>query len=71
MDKSLTEQITPEFLGIIWVTKDQLNKRPKYFDQIDYLFNGLLTHSNLAAPHKKSIYMGKSYGRPFFLAHFD
>jgi hypothetical protein len=72
MNKALTEVITPEFLGIIWVTKDQINKKPNLFKDIDYLFDGLITRSiDQNPPEKKSLYMGKSYGHPFFLAHFE
>ncbi|TDJ07365.1 MAG: hypothetical protein E2O68_03675 [Deltaproteobacteria bacterium] len=71
MNKDLTEAITPDYLGIIWVTKDKLNRMPKLFKQIDYLFEGLLTRSMAQnIPKKKALYMGKSYGHPFFLAHF-
>lgn len=72
MNKALTEVITPEYLGIIWVTKDHINKRPNLFKDIDYLFDGLITRSiDQNPPEKKALYMGKSYGHPFFLAHFE
>ncbi|RLA61898.1 MAG: hypothetical protein DRQ89_10380 [Epsilonproteobacteria bacterium] len=71
MNKSLTEAITPEYLGIIWVTKDQLLEKPEKFDQIDYLFNGLITKSMAQnSSGKKGLFMGNSFGHPFFLAHF-
>ena len=72
MNRALTEVITPDYLGIIWVTKEKLNEKPKIYKEIDYLFDGLITRSlTKSSPTKKSLYMGKSYGHPFFLAHFE
>ena len=72
MNKALTEVLTPEYLGIICVTKDHLNKTPKLFNEIDYLFDGLITRSfDQTNPVKRALYVGKSFGHPFFLAHFE
>ena len=35
MNKSLSEAITPEYLGIIWVTPNSLHENPENFEQID------------------------------------
>lgn len=72
MNKSLSEAITPEYLGIIWVTPNSLHENPENFEQIDYFFNGLITRSMAQNPEdKKGLFMGNSYGHSFFLAHFN
>lgn len=72
MEKNLREIITPEYLGIIWVTHNSLNSRPPHYDNIDYFFDGLLTKTvNQPTDHKTAFFLGKSFGKPFFLAHFE
>ena len=34
--------VTPDTLGIIWITRENLSERPKYFAWMDYLFDGIL-----------------------------
>ncbi len=72
----LLDRIEPSILGLIWVTREPLSKRPYHFDTIDYLLEGMLTtHNNKEAQNKntygnnKSFFIGTSFGKPLFISH--
>jgi len=66
--------ITPEVLGLFWLTNDDLIKKPKYFHSIDYLLDGLLTnYLNIEQQNEfsrqKKFFVSSSFGHPFFVSH--
>jgi len=69
MNKNLLETISPKYLGIIWATKGLLSEKLEYFEEINYLFNGILNKSKNS--EKTTLLLGNSFGNPFFLTHIQ
>ena len=62
------------YVGIVWVTEDPLEDRPELFKDMDYLMDGVLTkfiNSHSFAPSKKNLFIGKSFGQPFYLIQLE
>jgi hypothetical protein len=69
----LQDSITPEVLGIFWLTDSCLTERPHLFNELDYFCNGLLTRYQTETNNaqKKNFFVSKSYGAPLFLGQFQ
>ena len=69
----LLDSFTPEFLGIVWVTSGPISRERRYFNEVNYLLDGLLLNSFEVEPNKNEnhfeLFVGKNFGRDFFLAH--
>jgi len=73
-DKEILSKLDQEFMGVIWVTEGPLQERPKLFKDMDYLMDGVLTkfiHSESFAASKKNLFIGKSFGQPFYLIQLE
>ena len=77
-----TETLQPNFLtrlghdymGIVWVTESPLESNPELFKDMDYLMDGVLTkfiNSDSYAPSQKNLFIGKSFGQPFYLIQLE
>lgn len=77
-----TETLQPNFLtclghdymGIVWVTESPLESNPELFKDMDYLMDGVLTkfiNSDSFAPSQKNLFIGKSFGQPFYLIQLE
>ncbi len=72
----LIEQITFKTIGILWITKVELNRKLKYFEQLNYLFDGLLVKSSQdkiasSKPTPEHFFIGTSFGHPLMLIHLE
>jgi hypothetical protein len=69
MIENLKDSLTKEYRGIIWVTEDSLEKKPKPFFDLDYFLNGLLSKFLNGGKNLKRINLlfSKSFGHSFFL----
>ena len=73
-DKSIKDYISPQTLGILWLSDRSLLEFSDYFYELDYLLDGLLTnyHHQIAKDRKttdKNFFVSQSFGGPFFLGH--
>lgn len=82
--QKLLDAITPDVLGVFWLTSTELHTRPRPFDALNYVLNGLLSeycHNkdiiekdektlNVNSDSKyKNFFSSNNYGAPFFVAH--
>lgn len=68
-------QLTPSLAGLIWITSEELPARPNGFNELDYFFDGLLTHftqtqkNNGPAKFNKTFFSTEAFGKAFALTH--
>jgi len=73
--KHLSEHITPETSGIIWLTDDFLDYSTAGVYEFNYLLNGMLlktisqTKEESRKPEKSNFFLGDSFGNPLFIGH--
>jgi hypothetical protein len=69
--KHLSQSITPDTCGIIWLSDESLNYQSPGFYEFNYLLNGILAKNldNLNSKSDSSLFMGESFGAPFFIGH--
>jgi hypothetical protein len=70
----ILDRLTPAFLGVIWIGSDTLDESIAGFKELNYVFDGLLSHTlNLYTPEQKSkplSFFTQSFGENFFLYYF-
>lgn len=64
MNKSLLKRIDNTFTAILWIDKNGFTSKSKYFVEIDYLTNGLLSKSNSF----EGLFQTSSYGNELSIA---
>lgn len=72
MNKDLLRSITQNIAGIVWITDDQLSRESEYFNEIDYLLDGLISRRILDGVdfnQKTNLLLSKSFGEHFFVIH--
>ncbi len=70
----ILSQVNQDCMGLIWVTESALQERPNFFKEMDYLMDGVLTkfiNSESFAPSQKNLFIGKSFGMPFYLIQLE
>lgn len=72
---NLLSVIDENVTAVIWVTEGQLDQRPVYFDQIDYLLDGMLTKhitrqikQDRPTDDGKVLFFNETFGQKFSLA---
>ena len=71
----VTDQFTPEIIGILWISNDELGLNLKGFEEFNYLFDGLLSlylYGEESKNTKKSdtnIFFTKNFNHHLFLIH--
>ncbi len=69
-----------ELIAIFWCTQASLEEMPWPFQDLDYLFDGLLSQAIREKHHpadahskqyKTHFYLGRNFGRPFSLMHVE
>jgi SRSO17 transposase len=63
----LLGQITPLSIGIIWLTDGPVEVEKKFYKDIDYLVNGLLTATKKLTPMSSNVMVGKNFGDNFYV----
>lgn len=70
--KTLTDLVTPEIVGIFWITTKPLDRSLRGFDQLNYLFDGLLSqflYGEEKADSRANLFFTDNFNKSFFLAH--
>lgn len=64
----IRKEVTPLTTGIIWLTKNEVTPQNSYYEDVDYLLDGLLT-ANLRAANGVSsrVIVGKNFGRSLYV----
>ena len=63
----LLEQVTPLTKGIIWITNGEISSQAKFYKQIDYLLNGLLTATLNSSTASSHVLLGNNFGSNFYV----
>ncbi len=65
---NLLSQITPQTRGLLWFTNEALSADLRYYKDVDYLLNGLVT-STLSTSGSKSchVLVGENFGQLFYV----
>jgi hypothetical protein len=74
---SIQDLVTPDIMGILWITPENLMEKPAPFNSFDYLLDGLLTghyQRKKDAPMVDEIdsmnfFVTRNFDRPFFIGH--
>ena len=71
----LQDRIHPNTCGLLWVTQQKLEERPKPFYALNYFFDGLLVNFCLEEQKKEgplpNLFLTKNFDRNLFLGHFN
>lgn len=69
----LSEQVSPQVAGIIWLTDELLDYEIPGFYEVNYLLDGILLQTLRQSPEEdrnaQNLFIGKSFGHPFFVFH--
>ncbi len=68
----LIDQVTPEIIGIFWLTTQPLDRSLQGFDQLNYLFDGLLSQflfGENVVEKRANIFFTDNFSKTLFLAH--
>lgn len=70
----LQDEITPNTLGIFWITESGLSKETPLFREFDYFTNGqisnfLKTSGDRESSFSKNIFIQKNFGEDSFICH--
>ena len=67
----LLEKVTHEVRAILWISENPLSSDLKFFNELDYLFDGLLSHHlklrTETTDYEKNIFSGRSFNRDLLL----
>ena len=63
----LLAQVTPLTKGIIWITSEEMGVQQRFYKEIDYLLNGLLTATLNSAPSTSHVLLSENFGRNFYV----
>lgn len=63
----LLAQVTPLTKGIIWITSGEITTQNKFYKEIDYLLNGLLTATLNSSPSTSHVLLSENFGTNFYV----
>jgi len=68
----ILDQITSQIRGIVWLTSKPLAALPKHFEDLDYLFDGIISKKisqyEVSEQHfEKNLFSGKSFEKDLLL----
>ncbi len=63
----LLAQVTPLTKAIIWISSEELTTSQKYYKDIDYLLNGLLTATLNSTATRTHVLVGENFGNTFYV----
>lgn len=69
---SLVDLVTPETIGLFWITNSSLNRELKGFEEINYLFDGLISQflfGQSVVEKRANIFFTDNFSKTLFLAH--
>jgi hypothetical protein len=68
----LQKNLTPDVLGVWWVTDSELTLEQPYLHELDYFFDGLLMQKlriRHSSREDSTLLVGHSFDSPFYLVH--
>ena len=66
----LLAQVTPLTKGILWFAANEIGVQQRFYKDIDYLLNGLLTATKNSSPDFKSLVLiGENFGNNAHTRH--
>lgn len=71
-DLNIIDHVTPDIIGIFWITTSALDRKLAGFDQFNYLFDGLLSqfiYGENVSEKRANLFFTKNFGQSLFLAH--
>lgn len=71
-DINIIDHVTPDIIGIFWLTSEGLDRKLSGFDQFNYLFDGLLSqfiYGENVSEKRANLFFTKNFGHSLFLAH--
>ncbi|MBA2405525.1 MAG: hypothetical protein H0V66_12185 [Bdellovibrionales bacterium] len=63
----LLAQVTPLTKGIIWITSGEITIQNKFYKEIDYLLNGLLTATLNSTRSGSHVLLSENFGNNFYV----
>lgn len=72
--KNLADMVTPEIIGLFWITAAPLSRELSSFDQLNYLFDGLLSqmiYGESSSKSRANIFFTDNFNQTLFLAHLN
>ena len=69
---SILDQFTPHILGVFWFTNEDLGRELSGFDDLNYLFDGLISqyiYGKEKAIRHAHIFFTKNFNEKIFLTH--
>lgn len=63
----LLAQVTPLTKGIVWLTGGSISAQKKFYKEIDYLLNGLLTATLASQPDLSHVLVSENFGQTFYV----
>ncbi len=72
--KNLADMVTPEIIGLFWITPAPLSRELASFDQLNYLFDGLLSqmiYGESSSRSRANIFFTDNFNQTLFLAHLN
>ena len=77
--KTVIDLFTPDILGVLWITSEELSRDLLGFDELNYLFDGLISQylygqQKLGVEiniHKSNIFFTKNFNQNIFLTHIE
>ena len=69
--KHLSQNISPDTCGIIWLTDDKLDYQSPGFYEFNYLLDGSIAKNinSLHSESQTSLFFGQNFGKSFFISH--
>jgi hypothetical protein len=72
--KIVIDLFTPDVLGVLWITKQELNRDLPAFSEFNYLFDGLISqylYGQVEDKHleRKNTFFTKNFDKLVFLVH--
>lgn len=71
-DINIIDHVTPDIIGIFWITNSALDRKLAGFDQFNYLFDGLLSqfiYGENVSEKRANLFFTKNFDQSLFLAH--
>jgi len=71
-DTNIIDHVTPDIIGIFWITTNALDRTLVGFDQFNYLFDGLLSqfiYGENVSEKRANLFFTHNFGHSLFLAH--
>lgn len=71
--EQLQSQLNHQVRGLIWISKESLDLKPRPYLALDYFLNGLLMKmgSSQEQPLSKNLFCTNHFGKSFFLGHLE